>query len=152
MEFLSDHTDSRFNIFVDDSEYSFDYTKLKVLNAIHPQVYIVTTLRRNQYKIFQKNNIKFYFNSEIPIDSFRMFEYVCSLGITDVYIQEDLCYNLKKVRKAADHFGVQIRLVLNHIPSLMPNKGTNVRSPWFIPETVDELDKYIDIVEFEDDS
>lgn len=152
MEFLSTHQKDRFNIFIDDSEYDFDYSKIKILNTLHPQVYIVTTLFKNYYKYFKENNIKFYFNPEYPVSNFRMFDYVCSLGVTDVYIQDDLCYDLKKVRKAADKYGVQIRLILNNIPSILPNKGLNVRSPWFIPEVIDKLEEYIDIVEFDTES
>lgn len=44
MEFLSTHKEDRFNIFIDESEYSFDYAKLKILNSLHPQIYIVTSL------------------------------------------------------------------------------------------------------------
>lgn len=153
MGFLSDHRDSRFNITVDDLEYSFDYTKLKVLNAIHPQIYVMLLDHQHRhYETLKKNNVKFFFDADFPITDFRMFEYVCSLGVTDVFIEDDLCYNLKKVRKAADKYGVQVRLIINQIPSSLPTKTTDVRAPWFIPETVDELDKYIDIIEFEENS
>ena len=50
---------------------------------------------------------------------------------------------------AADKAGVHIRLILNRIPTLLLGKSEDVRSPIFIPETVDELDKYIDVFEFD---
>lgn len=149
MEFLSDHQNERFNIRVDTSEYPFnDYSKFKILNAIHPQVYIVIPMNLQYCEILQENNIKFYFDADFPISNFRTLEYICSLGVSDVYIQDDLCYNLESVKKTTKHFDVQVRMILNQIPSQLPNKGEDVFSPWFIPETVDELAKYIDIAEF----
>lgn len=106
-------------------------------------------MRENNYSKLQELGIKFYFSPDFPIVNFRLLDYVIQLGVTDVYIMDDLCYNLEKVRAAADKANVRIRLILNRIPSMLLNKGENVRSPIFIPETVDELSKYIDTVEFD---
>lgn len=149
MEFLSKYPDTRFNITIDTSEYSFDYNKLRILKNINPNIYIVTSLHQEYYKKLQELGMKFYFSSDFPIVNYRLFAYVVNLGVTDVYIMDDLCYDLKRVREAADKAGVHIRLILNRIPSMLLGKGEDVRSPIFIPETVDELDKYIDTVEFD---
>lgn len=149
MEFLSKYPETRFNITIDTSDYSFDYNRLRILKNINPNIHIVTSLHQDYYKKLQELGIKFYFNSDFPIVNFRLLDYVIKLGATDVYIMDDLCYNLKRVREVADKTGVNIRLILNRIPSMLLDKGENVRSPIFIPETVDELSKYIDTVEFE---
>ena len=47
MEFLSTHLEDRFNIYIDTSEYSFDYAKLKVLNAIHHNLYFIVPPRED---------------------------------------------------------------------------------------------------------
>ena len=150
MEFLSKYPDTRFNITIDTKEYQFDYSKLPILNTIHKHIYIVTSLYENHYKQLQEMGIKFYFNADFPIVNFRLLKYVIDLGVTDVYIMDDLCYDLKRVRAAADKNNVSIRMILNHIPSMLLDKGSDVRSPIFIPETVDELSKYIDTAEFDD--
>ena len=129
MEFLSDHQNERFNIKVDESEYSMDYSRFKILNAINSNIYIVTSLAQEKYKILQKNDIKFYFEPKCPATDFRLFEYMCSLGATDIYIADDLCYNLKKVKRAAEHFNVQVRLILDEIPSIVPEKEFDIRAP-----------------------
>lgn len=153
IDFLTCYPDIRFNILIDISEYEFDFQKIKILNTINPNIHIIlNNLTCQKQKILKKNNIKFYLSPEYAVSNFRMLECIASLGVTDIYIQDDLCYNLSKVRKAADKLNIQIRLILNQIASSIPNKGENVRSPWFIPETVDELDKYIDIAEFENNS
>lgn len=149
MDFLSRFSDTRFNITIDTSEYSFDYSKLRILNNINPNIHIVTSLHQNYYKKLQELGIKFYFRTDFPIVNYRLLDYVIGLGVTDVYIMDDLCYNLKRVKEIATKKGVNIRLILNHIPSMILNKGEDVRAPIFIPETVDELSQYIDTVEFD---
>lgn len=106
-------------------------------------------MRQDYYKKLQELGIKFYFGPDFPIVNYRLLDYAIKLGATDVYIMDDLCYDLKRAHAAAKKANVNIRLVLNHIPSMLINKGEDVRAPIFIPETVDELSKYIDTVEFD---
>jgi len=147
IDFISDYPQRRFNIFVDTSEYDFDYRQFKVLNAISQNIYLVIPWDARE-KI-KDLNLKFFFNQTAPVMSFRMLEYVASFGVSDVYIMDDLCYNLKKTKAFCEAHNIQIRLIANRIPSIRPDKGTDVRSPWFIPETADELSKYIDVIEFD---
>lgn len=73
--------------------------------------------------------LKFYFDSSMSIDSFRLLEYVASLGVTDIYITDDLCYNLEMVRRACNKYNIRTRLIINRIPSSRPDKGIDPRSP-----------------------
>lgn len=98
---------------------------------------------------FKEKDIKFFFDYYMPAYSFRLLEQMCELGVSDVYIADDLCYSLDKTRTLCNKYGVQIRMILNRIPSLMYAKGSNIRSPWFIPETVDQLAEYVDVAEFD---
>ena len=100
----------------------------------------------------KQKGLPFYFPSTEAAISFRQLEEYVQLGCTDVYIADDLCYNLEKVRKFCDINNLQIRLVLNRIASFRNDKGVDPRAPWFAPEAVDELSKYIDIGEFDCDS
>ena len=151
MEFLVKYPDTRFNITIDTSEFSFDFNKLNVLKTIHQKFYIVLqTPNDEKIKFLQENGIKFFFGPQVSIFNFRLLDWAIKQGVTDVYIMDDLCYRLKDVRKSADKEGFSVRLILNEIPSINPDKGSDVRSPIFLPETVDELDKYVDTVEFND--
>ena len=148
MEFLSVHLDDKFNIIIDTSEYSFDYARLKVLNAIHHNLYFVIPPREEIYTKLKEYNIKYYFGPECAATNYRSLEQLVNLGVCAVYIADDLCYDLKQVRRACDHFGVELRWILNAIPSFLSTKGTDVRSPIMLPECVDELSKYVDTYEF----
>ena len=144
--FLKDKPNARFNLIIPPD---FDIEKLIVLTTLYPNVYICTKYEYGIYKKYKDFNIPFYFDTSFLISTFRDLEYVANLGVTDVYIQDDLCYNLKNVRKFCDLHNLRVRLIVTQIPSHLPDRGLNIRSPWFIPEVVDELSKYIDVIEFE---
>ena len=149
MEFISTHQEERFNIFINTSEYSFDYSKLKILNAIHKKLYfIISPVKEDIIKMFKENEIHFYFSPEYAARNFRSLEQLAKIGVSAVYIAEDLCYNLKKVRKACDKYNIELRWVLDLIPSTLPDKEKDVRSPIILPECMDEFSKYIDVCEF----
>lgn len=148
MEFLSTHLDDKFNISIDTSEYNFDYSKLKILNAIHKNLYFIVPPKEDLCKKLKENNIKFYFGPEFAATNFSSLEYLANIGVSAVYIAEDLCYNLKNVRILCDKYNIELRWILNAIPSFLPNKATNVRAPIMLPECVDELSRYVDVYEF----
>lgn len=129
LDFLQKHTDVRFNIQIDTSEYDFDFNKIHILNVIHPQLYIVTDYRSGEYKKLKSMNVKFYFSSNLMADSFRSLEHIVDLGATDIYIADDLCYSLEKVKRFCAQHGVRSRLVLNRIPSKRDDCNTDVRAP-----------------------
>ena len=109
MEFLSMHLNNRFNITIDTSEYSFDYNKLKVLNVIHHNLYFIVPPKEEICTMLKNNNIKFYFNVSAAATNFRALEKITKIGVSSVYIADDLCYNLKRVRAACDQYGLEIR-------------------------------------------
>lgn len=79
-------------------------------------------------------------------------EEAVNLGSSDIYPVDDLCYNLEKVRKFCNKHGVQVRMIVNEIPSQRQDKFFDAKAPYFIPEIVDELEKYVDVIEFNTDS
>ena len=149
IEFLTNHPDERFNISIDTSEYNFDFNKIKILNNIHKNIYIkLTSQTANQQKILKDLGIKFFFDQTYFIFNYRMLEDIAALGVTDVYIADDLCYDLSNVRKACDKLNLSVRWILDVIPSGTVNKNADPRAPWMIPENIDELSKYVDTFEF----
>ena len=97
----------------------------------------------------QQNNIKFFFGKELPITSFTLLDEMFANGVSDIYIADDLCYNLAKVSKRCKEKGVQIRLILNRIPITSLLAYDDVRAPIFSPRHYEELNKYIDVAEFD---
>jgi hypothetical protein len=119
-----------------------------MLNTLHPQVYIVISPWDRLFPLVKEVGMKFYFSNSYPVTSYRLLEENVQTGVSDIYIADDLCYDLANVRKACDKFGVRLRMVLNRIPSQRFDKGLDVKSPFFLPEFAEELGKYVDVGEF----
>ena len=146
LTFLEQHNDKRFNIRIDTTDYDFELEKLHYAKIVNPNIHIIVDYIEEK-EILQKMNINFYFSSAYAATSFRQLEWLVNLGTTDIYISDDLCYQLEKVKKFCDQHKVQCRLILDKIASQIPD-ANNPRLPYFTPEIIDILDQYIDIFEF----
>lgn len=92
---------------------------------------------------------KFYFEHDVPAYNLVSLKYYLSLGVSDVYIVDDLWYNIESTREACSKAGVSIRLVGNRIPMMSPTRGTDPCSIIPRPNDYDLLDKYVDTIEFD---
>ena len=147
LSFLEQHNDKRFNITIDTSEYEFELEKLRYAKIVNPNIHIVVNYI-GECEILQKLNISFYFSVMNAATSFRRLEWLVNLGSTDIYIADDLCYQLAKVRKFCDQHNVQCRLVLDRIASQRLDINNDPKAPYFTPEIIETLDQYIDDFEF----
>ena len=111
-------------------------------------IYFKIPLNLKLVEEMKEHKLKFFFRALSAPSSFSLLEEQLMLGVSDVYICDDLCYNLEKVKKACDKYNVQVRLILNEIPSKRLDKGKNPRAPIFIPEYKKKLSNYIDVGEF----
>lgn len=103
----------------------------------------------NEAEKLKKEGICFFFDSLVPATSLCILDELISLGVSDVYLSDDLMYNLKEVSKTCHARGVQTRLILNHIPLTTFDKGKNPKSPMFRPQDVSYLEKFFDVFEFD---
>ncbi len=130
-------------------EYEFDLEKLRFAKLVNSNIHIIIdTYIPADLELLQKFNIDFYLSSAHAAGNFRELEFLVSLGVTDVYIIDDLCYQLDKVKKFCQQHNVNSRLILNEIPSQRSDANNDSRAPYFVPEVIDELSKYIDVFEF----
>ena len=74
---------------------------------------------------------------------------MASLGVSDIYISDDLFYNLEKVKQFTVANDIQIRMVLNRAASTSPDRNNDIRGPFVSPRDMDILEQYIDIGEFD---
>ena len=147
-DFILSNKEIRFNIQPDDMTYQ----QMKALDTISQFIYFKIPFKRKIIKNMRKHGLKFFFEPKSAPSSFCLLEEQLMLGVTDIYLCDDLCYNLEKVKKACEKYNVQIRLTLNFIPSKRLDRGINPRAPIFIPESIDKLSKYVDIGEIETNS
>lgn len=97
----------------------------------------------------RENKIKFFFDTTLPATNYTHLDFLIKIGVSDVYIADDLCYNLPDVSEYCHKYDVKVRLVLNRIPCTSPDKGINPCSPFYCPQDMRVLNKYYDIFEFD---
>ena len=102
----------------------------------------------NSLEKLKENDINFYFSEDYPCRSFKDLQsYVDSLGVSAVYIADDLCYDLPAVRRYCDP-AIRLRVVLNRVPITITSPSDPTIMVW-IPQDFDLMDKYFDVAEFD---
>lgn len=148
ISFVEKYPNKRINIAIPDTDIPIRH--FNTLNKIHDNIFIKLNLYQfNWAKKLKENNIKFFFDITVPITTFTLLDEVIKLGVTDIYVADDMCYNLDNVRAACDKHGIQIRLILNRIPATTFGANTDIRAPIFSPRHFEILDNYIDVAEFD---
>ena len=147
-EFCKTFSDRRINI-----EYSDNNPKISDIRGLlsaNPNV-AVRVMQGNTKVLTNlvKEGIKAFFHYDYPAYNITTLSYLLSLGVSDVYMADDLYYNLYDIYNILQEKQVQHRMVLNFIPSVSPDAGTNPKSPIFPPECIYVLAPYVDVVEFE---
>lgn len=97
----------------------------------------------------KKKNIKFFLDNQLMIYSYSLLEWVFKIHPTDIYIGEELFYNLNEVKKMCDKEGIKLRMVLNRIPVINKAVTSNYSVLAFRPQDYDFLSTYIDTGEFD---
>lgn len=148
LTFCNQYTDKRINIAITSREMPI--SQLITLNSIYNNVYIRLDVTQWQYaEKFKAEGIKFFFDYSFAASNFVLLDKLIQMGVTDVYIADDLCYRLEDVANRCAKDDVQIRLILNRIPITIPGAGTDIHSPIFTPRHYDYLNNYIDVAEFD---
>ena len=147
-EFCKTFSDRRINI-----EYSDNNPKISDIRGLlsaNPNV-AVRVMKGNVKVLVDliKEDIQAFFHYDFPAYNITSLSYMLSLGVSDVYLADDLFYNLYDVYPILQEKGVQHRMILNMIPSNLPNAGADPKAPIFPPECGHLLFPYVDVVEFE---
>lgn len=146
--FAEKYPEHRIIISFEDNEV--DYSVLDIIKKLHPHVSVrLTKENMNEIPNLQKRAITFFLDTDMPAYNYTTLDMLIKLGVADVYIADDLFYDLVNVSKVCRSNNVRIRLILNRIPSTAFDKGVNPRSPIITPQMRQSLDRYINVAEFE---
>lgn len=146
-DFLTEHQKQRIILDIREDWKEFYGAILEPIVAEHSNLVIRLP---NQESVLNSNiqNTKIpYFINEVCVEWERLNE-VIELGVTDVYISEQLCFELADVAKLAAATGVRTRVYPNIAQSA--RSSTNALKKFFIrPEDVDIYHRrYISTFEF----
>ena len=147
IEFAEAYPDKRINVEMDQIDVSF----LSILNRAHDNIYVrITNFSDIKYTdTFKEKGIKFFFDKDcLPAMNICGLDCLISLGVSDVYITDDLLYNLRETHKYTSSHDIGIRIVLNTVMNSAPYTDA-AKTPWFPPDTFDIIEPYIDTVEFD---
>ena len=148
ISFVENYSNKRINIRIIGNDIPLNH--LVTLSRINKNIHVKLDLYQfSCVERLKEKDIKFYFDQHVPATTFIFLDELLNLGVSDVYIADDLCYNLENVSKRCKKDGVQIRLILNRIPATTPYAFSDVRAPIFTPRNFPELDQYIDVAEFD---
>lgn len=147
IDFISLPFIKRVNVHFDNKVMIKD---MGVANRVKECIYV--RLSADQWfatKSLKEAGIPFFFDATLPVSTYCQLDEMINLGVSDVYIADDLTYNLQEVSDYCHTHNVNMRLVLNRIPLTTFDKGKSVKSPIYRPQDTDVLSHYFDVFEFD---
>lgn len=123
---------------------------IEIANKVKDCVYV--RLSPDQWfeaKGLKENDVRFFFDSSMPVSNICQLTEFIKMGVSDVYIADDLVYMLPRVGKYCSQENVNVRMVLNRIPLTTFDKGDDPRSLMCRPQDTYHLLDYIDTFEFD---
>lgn len=157
LEFLLLYKDKRVNIYITDAKDFLENNDLDRFIAIskdYPNLNYYLKLRNPAYnedafhlyeKIREETNILYFFDTLVS-DWDTLWGYIEMLPL-DIYITEDLCFELDKVSSILHKYGIKVRTFPN-VCQTKWNKTPSLKTFFIRPEDVDIYEKYIDTLEF----
>ena len=150
IEFVHMYADKRINIECDQ----IDLTLMSKLQQFNQNLY----LRINWYYTplsmlskIKEHGFKFFFSEKCPATTPTMLEDFISLGVSDVYLGDELMYSISQASAYCRKHKVRTRLVVNKISTSLWGfrSGFDCRSMFFRPEDMPLLNEYFDVFEID---
>ena len=83
------------------------------------------------------------------VSDWTMLDAMKNIGVSDIYLVEDICFELDKAAKVLHEAGIKIRVFPNVCQSSVPTTDTPALKTFFIrPEDVVIYAPYVDVMEF----
>lgn len=145
--FAAEYPDKQINI---EFAEGIQISVMKALNKINENCRVrLKSSDFNMIEELKKDSIKYFFDYSFCPNNFTTLQDFINMGVSDMYISDDLCYSLPDVSDILKNHGIKLRVVLNKIPSSSLMKGTNPKSIVYRPQDIDYLQQYYDIFEFD---
>lgn len=157
INFLDEHQNQRiiFNIEnVDELFNEKEFQIFKMLKRMNQKYnhwtlrfpnYFESPLSENRIKLLQKEEIPFFFNT--CINNWDTLQGFLNFGVSDIYVTDELGFELDEVAKKAHKQNVKVRVFPNIAQSSW--KTTPDLKKFFIrPEDIEEYNSFVDVCEF----
>ena len=135
------HKDKRINLYIKDI---ISEELLYELSNRYNNLYFKLNMK-NYYNKDKRYDFKFFFDE--LINNWDTLIGLLEYGVSDIYIVENLGFELDKVAEIAAKYKVQVRVFPNVAQSSF-NETAALKKFFIRPEDIDIYNKYIDIIEF----
>lgn len=152
IDFIQKHTAQRINLKLKDKEQIFEYKLIEKFAQLSKEykefnLAIVLPKYEEEYITTLKrcgSEVRFFFDQVVR--DWETFNQYIELGVSDIYVVEQLGFEIKNVAKVAHDRGVRIRTFPNIAQRMWD--ATPVMKSFFIrPEDVKYYEGYIDVLE-----
>ena len=151
IEFLDSNRHRRVNLFIAEEEEFFKKNQYKAIAAIYEEQKYNVSLLFNSYdeekytEYLSQKRIPFFYKDNI--NNWDTLVGMLELGVSDVYIVEDLGFNIINVAERVHSYNAQVRVFPNVAQSAW--KNTPAIKKFFIrPEDMPLYEGLIDVCEF----
>lgn len=150
-DFIPKHQEQRIIVDLYESNDEEDIESIKKILSIHkenPQLKFdlrIHKFKEEIVKILKNSDINYFFNHFA--NNWDTFLGLINEGVSDIYIVEDMCFELDKVSEIAHMKNIKIRTFPNIAQSSW-NKTADIYKFFIRPEDIEFYDKYIDVCEF----
>ena len=142
LEFLDNHLDKRINLIIADIKL---FNFCEEITKKYSNVYIL--FKDIDLKILKDANITFKFFTNTLVNNIDIMQQLIDLKVTDIYIVEQLGFELEKISKYLHNNNIQVRAFPNVAQSQW--KDLSALKKFFIrPEDLELYAQYIDVIEF----
>lgn len=150
IDFIKEHQKQRIIL---NLETKFDNDIKEIVSIIKENNLKITICFSNSFieiteadlALLTENNIPYFFHTFVT--DWETLNYMVNIGVSDIYIMEDLCFNLKDVQKITSQHNIKIRTYPN-LCQLKYEKTYDLVSFFIRPEDVNLYEGYIDVLEF----
>ena len=147
-DFIAAYGTHRINLIITDFEYDRDCQIISALRKKFPDVEIIMCLPsydKQIEKILNEQNLPHYYNERIT--DWDKFQGFLHLNVTDIFIGENLAFNVKILKLNAEKYKKSLRCFCNLCESSW--EYTPSLKTFFIrPEDLNLYENYIDTFEF----
>lgn len=146
--FINIYPDKRINLEL--PENNCDINKIIELCQEYETLYLRLQPKDLKYlQLIDDEAINYFFDSTIRVYSYGTLEWVFMYNPTDIYISDDLTYNMEEVYAQCQSHNINLRIVLNRISSLNTAVLACPSAQIYRPQDFDFLDRYYDVGEFD---
>lgn len=158
LNFLKSHSNQRIIIDIQDANLLIQQNGLHFFTLLHqakdnpnnwairfPSVFSDNTIDLEHLKILQDLQIPFFFNTYV--DRWDILYGMFNLGVSDVYIVNELGFEIDKVSPVVHNHNCKVRVFPNIAQSAWYNTP-DLKKFFIRPEDIDDYKRYVDIFEF----